>query len=80
MWEIERAGERRKVTIIMSRTLLSATGHPSDDTALARETRGPNHVEAVLVQESSPRYREVNTAHTPADNVLEHPGLAPLRR
>jgi hypothetical protein len=41
-WEIERDGERRKVTIIMSRTLLAASGHPSRDAAIARETKGRN--------------------------------------
>lgn len=70
-WEIERGGQRRKVTIIMSRTLLGATGHPSDDAALARATKGRNYVEAVLDQGNPPRYREANTAHTLADNLLD---------
>ncbi len=70
-WEIERGGQRRKVTIIMSRTLVGATGHPSDDAALARETKGRNYVQAVLDRDDPPRYREANTAHTVADNLLD---------
>lgn len=70
-WEIERNGERRKVTILMSRTLLAASGHPSEDAALARETKGRNYVEAVLDQENPPRYREANTVHASADNLLD---------
>ena len=71
-WEIEREGERRKLTIIVStRTLLAATGHPCQDAARARETKGRNYVEAVLDQDSPPRYREVNTAHTSPDNLLD---------
>jgi hypothetical protein len=70
-WEIERGGQRRKVTIIMSRTLLGASGHPSADATLARETKGRNYVEAVLDWDDPPRYREANTAHTLADNLLD---------
>lgn len=70
-WGIERERERRNVTIIMSRTLLAATGHASQDAALARETKGRNYVEAVLDQENPPRYREVNTAQTSPDNLLD---------
>ncbi len=47
-WEIERGGERREMTILMSRTLLAGTGHPSEDAAEARRTHGRNYVEAVL--------------------------------
>ncbi len=71
-WEIERGDdERRKVTIVMSRTLLGATGHPSDDAATARETQGRNYVEAVLDRDEPPRYREANTARTLADNLVD---------
>jgi hypothetical protein len=70
-WDLERDGQRRQVTVIMSRTLLGATGHPSQDAAVARETKGRNYVEAVLDQEAPPRYREANTEHTLADNILD---------
>lgn len=70
-WDIERDDQRRQITIIMSRTLLGASGHPSEDAALARETKGRNYVEAVLDQEGPPRYREANTAHTLAENLLD---------
>jgi len=55
----------------MSRTLLESTGHPSQDAAVARETKGRNYVEAVLDQETPPRYCEANTDHTPADYLLD---------
>jgi hypothetical protein len=70
-WEVERGGQRRKVTIIMSRTLLAATGHPSHPAALARQSKGRNYVEAVLDREEPPRHREANTAHTLGDNLLD---------
>lgn len=70
-WEIERGGERRKVTILMSRTLLVSTGHPSEDAAEARRTHGRNYVETVLHLDDPPRYREANTARTLADNLVD---------
>ena len=70
-WEIERAGHRRKVTIVMSRTLYGATAHPSDDAALAGETKGRNYLEAILDRDEPPRYREANSTHTLADNLLD---------
>ena len=71
MWEIERGGERREMTILMSRTLLAATGHPSEDAAEARRTHGRNYVEAILDLDDPPRYRESNTARTLADNLID---------
>jgi hypothetical protein len=70
-WEIERAGERRKIQIVMSRTLLAATGHPSDDAATARETKGRNYVEAVLDRDDPPRSREANIGHSLVDTLLD---------
>lgn len=52
--DIERDDQRRQITIIMSRTLLGASGHPSEDAALARDTKGRNYVEAVVDQEDPP--------------------------
>ena len=70
-WEIERDGDRRKIQIVMSRTLFAATDHPSDDAATARETKGRNYVEAVLDREDPPRSREANTAHSLVDTLLD---------
>lgn len=70
-WEIERGGERREMTILMSRTLLAATGHQSEDAAEARRTHGRNYVEAVLELVHPPRYRESNTARTLSDNLID---------
>jgi len=53
-WDIEREGQRRQITVAMSRTLLESTGHPSQDAAVARETKGRNYVEAVLDQKTHP--------------------------
>ena len=55
----------------MSRTLLAATGFPSEDAAEARQTKGRNYVEAVLDQDDPPRYREANSARTLADNLVD---------
>jgi hypothetical protein len=57
--------------ILMSRTLLASTGHPSEDAAEARRTHGRNYVEAVLHLDDPPRYREANTARTLADNLVD---------
>jgi hypothetical protein len=70
-WEIERDGERRTIQIVMSRTLLAATAHPSDDAATARETKGRNYVEAVLDRADPPRSREANTGHSLVDTLLD---------
>ena len=70
-WEIERDGDRRKIQIVMSRTLFAATGHPSEDAATARETKGRNYVEAVLDRDEPPRSREANTAHSLVDTLLD---------
>lgn len=70
-WEIERDGERRKIQIVMSRTLFAATGHPSDDADTARLTKGRNYVEAVLDQDNPPRRREANTAHSLVNTLVD---------
>lgn len=70
-WEIERDGDQRKIQIVLSRTLFAATGHPSDDAAKARETKGRNYVEAVLDRDDPPRSREANTAQSLVDTLLD---------
>jgi len=70
-WEIERDGERRMIRIVMSRTLLGATSHPSEDAARAREEKGRNYVEAVLNQDDPPRSREANTTRSLVDTLID---------
>jgi hypothetical protein len=70
-WPIERGGEGRTVTILVSETLLAATGHPSRDAAEARRTRGRNYVEAVLELDTPPRSRRAITTRTLPDNLVD---------
>ena len=69
-WVIERDGERRSITIAMSRTLFAA-GDISDDAARARDTKGRNYVEAVLEKDDPPRFRKADTTHSLIDMLVD---------
>ena len=77
-WVIERDGERRNITIEMSRTLYEA-GDVSDDAAQARGTKGRNYVEAVLDKDDPPRNRRADTTHSLIDTLTDTPYWRCLR-
>lgn len=70
-WDIEREWVQRTIRIRMSRTLLASTGLNNVEAARARETFGRNYVEAVLNFDNPPSYREANTLHADADDLVD---------
>lgn len=71
LWTIELGGERRTVTILLSRTAMSSTGHPSEDLKRARRTKGRNYVETVLDRDDPPRFLTARTDRTLEGNLIE---------